>query len=106
MSTGGAVASLALPLIVLPALVGGIMRWWLKRRLRPTLQVAIAAAALYVILLIGTGIWLSATELAEGEGFIGLQFLLLFLAILGIPIAVAVALWVRSSILHNVKTGA
>jgi hypothetical protein len=105
MNAIGALASLALPLVALPALVGGVIRWWLKTKMRTAIEVAVGAAALYTILLVCLNMWLGTTEFAEGE-VEGSSFLFLFLAILGIPVAVAVALWVRSSMLRDVKTGA
>jgi len=107
MRTVGAVASLALPLIILPALVGGIIRWWLKTKLQPKIQVGVAAGALYMILLSVFGGLLGASDLAGAEGFMALSFLLLFFGMLGVPIAVGIALRVRRSIARDaIKTGA
>ena len=101
MTAVAAFAALALPLIALPALVGAFTKWWLKSKLRPKTEVGLAAGALYVLLLAILGGILNAR--AEGEDFMAIPFLMIFLGVLGVPIAVAVALRVRSTIEARAK---
>jgi hypothetical protein len=104
MTALGAAASLALPLVALPILVGGVMRWWLKTKLRSKVEVGAAAAALYIVLLYGFGLLVGVSD--PGAEVEGSAFLLLFLGLLGVPLAVAVALRVRSVIARDAtRTG-
>ena len=97
-------ASLVVPLVALPALVGAIMRWCLQIRLRPQIEVGVAAGALQLILVLILGGLVCGRSLVGYEGRQepeGLSSLFFFFGVLGIPIAVAIALRVRAVIARN-----
>jgi hypothetical protein len=96
-------AVLALPVIILPIFVGVIMRMWLKTKVESSIAVGLAAVALHVSLLAVLAVLLRRSDLAgaeAGDGVQGLSGLFLF-GMLGTPIAVAVALRIRTVVARN-----
>ena len=75
------------------------MKWWLRTKLRPKVAVCAAAAALYLVFLYPFGFLLDVID--PGAEVEGRSFFMLFLGILGAPLAMAVALRVRSVIARD-----